>query len=103
MIHIPAHVLGMCGPSPIPPDRLVLSITTRTIDVQLMKTKLWCRCPGQDSSGSVYASQVAVQIQRKHSSGGLLRQHDAMHQCWRLLMVMNFGQQFHKKPLPLAQ
>ena len=29
-LHFPAHVLGVCGPSPIPPGRLVLGATTRT-------------------------------------------------------------------------
>ena len=36
-LHIAAHMLGMCGPGPIPPGRLVLSIRIRTIYVQLMK------------------------------------------------------------------
>ena len=36
-LHFPAHVIGVCGPSPILPGWLVLSITARTIDVPVLK------------------------------------------------------------------
>ena len=38
-LHFPAHVLVVCGPSPIPPGWLVLSVTIRTIDVQHAKIR----------------------------------------------------------------
>ena len=38
-LHFPAHVLGVCGPSPIPPGQLVLSVTIRTVDVQHAKVR----------------------------------------------------------------
>ena len=37
MVTLPAHVLGVCGPSPIPPGPLVLHVTIRTVDVQHAK------------------------------------------------------------------
>ena len=37
-LHFP-HVLGVCSPSPIPPGRLVLSVTIRTVDVQHAKVR----------------------------------------------------------------
>ena len=38
-LYFPAHVLDVCGPSPVPPGRLVLSVTIRTVDVQHAKVR----------------------------------------------------------------
>ena len=38
-LHIPAQVLGVCGPSPVSPGWLVLSVTVRAYNVQLLKVR----------------------------------------------------------------
>ena len=39
MVTLPAHVLGVCNPSTIPPGRLVLSVTIRMVYVQHAKIR----------------------------------------------------------------
>ena len=41
-LHILANVLGVCGSSPIPPGRLVLSVTISCVDVLSAKRPLTC-------------------------------------------------------------
>ena len=38
-LHVPAQVLGVCGPSPVSSGWLVLSVTIGAIDVQLLKIR----------------------------------------------------------------
>ena len=38
-MHAPAQVLGVCGPSPVSPGWLVLSVTVGALDVQPLKVR----------------------------------------------------------------
>ena len=38
MVALPAHVLGVCAPSPIAPGWLVLSVTIRAVDLHHAKS-----------------------------------------------------------------
>ena len=50
--HFPAHVLGVCGPAS--PGWLVLSITVRTVDVELLKIRQTTRiAPASNASNKL--------------------------------------------------
>ena len=54
-LHFPPHVLGVCGPSLIPPGRLVLSVTIRTCAMLIMQIE-WRLCQGlvYNTTGTVW-------------------------------------------------
>ena len=70
--HFGAHVLGVCGPSPILPGWLGLSITVRTVDVQTLKIA------SAGSSQAVAAEDVILLAQVRLGSRQPQMQHTSL-------------------------